>query len=322
MSAATTCIAGTAYALPATSRSVRELAAAGQLQSSAELLETFGFGQVHVATAETPFALALQAAEALLTERGVERDRVDLLLWAGTPAVAYAAGGAAADAPSALGTTRRFHYPAMRLQYELGLERADVLALDQLACSTLFGAMRVAKALCESEGLDRVLCVSSEFFPGAAGREAIFNCTTDAACAVLVERGGTAGRMVATGQASKGYYWDCDARRDEIVASYFPTARHVVADTLRRAGWQPGDVTWVIPHNVSLRSWEILLGLTGIPRDRLWSRNIARHGHSLAGDNFINLRDATDAGDIRPGDKLLLFSYGYGAHWHALAVEA
>jgi len=25
---------------------------------------------------------------------------------------------------------------------------------------------------------------------------------------------------------------------------------------------------------------------------------------------------------VRPGDRLLLFSYGYGAHWTALALEA
>ena len=95
-----------------------------------------------------------------------------------------------------------------------------------------------------------------------------------------------------------------------------------LCETLGSAGWSPNDVTWVMPHNVSVRSWEILLGLTGIPRERLWSRNVARIGHTLAGDNFINLRDAMDDGSVCPGDRLLLFSYGYGAHWTALAVEA
>jgi 3-hydroxy-3-methylglutaryl CoA synthase len=45
-------------------------------------------------------------------------------------------------------------------------------------------------------------------------------------------------------------------------------------------------------------------------------------GHTLAGDNFINLRDALDAEAVHRGDRLLLFSYGYGAHWTGLAVEA
>ena len=66
------------------------------------------------------------------------------------------------------------------------------------------------------------------------------------------------------------------------------------------------------------RSEKTVLGLTGIARERLWCRNIARVGHTLAGDNFINLRDAVSDGSVRPGDRLLLFSYGYGAHWTAL----
>jgi 3-hydroxy-3-methylglutaryl CoA synthase len=49
---------------------------------------------------------------------------------------------------------------------------------------------------------------------------------------------------------------------------------------------------------------------------------VARIGHTLAGDNFINLRDAIDDRSVRPGDRVLLFSYGYGAHWTALALEA
>jgi 3-hydroxy-3-methylglutaryl CoA synthase len=29
-----------------------------------------------------------------------------------------------------------------------------------------------------------------------------------------------------------------------------------------------------------------------------------------------------DSGCVKAGDRLLFFSYGYGAHWNALAVEA
>ncbi len=79
---------------------------------------------------------------------------------------------------------------------------------------------------------------------------------------------------------------------------------------------------WVIPHNVSERSWQILMGLAGLQNSRLWGDNIAEIGHTLAGDNFINLHDALEAGAVTPGERLLLFSYGYGAHWTGLAIEA
>ena len=322
MSSTTVGIGGISYALPAQRLSLGELDARGQLESDPTLLERFGFSQVYVAEEETPYSLALSAARALLDEHRVLPGEIDTLLYCGTPSVAFAPAGSAADAAGHISTTRRFQYPATRLQYDLALECASTVALDQLACTSLFAAVRMARALIHGGDARRVLCVSAEFFPACAGREAIYNCTADAGCAVLVEEAGERNRIVASTQITKGYYWDADALRNEIVASYFPTAKHVIAETLRRAGWTPNDISWVIPHNISVRSWEILLGLAGIPRERFWGRNIARIGHTLAGDNFINLRDAIDDGSVRPGDRLLLFAYGYGAHWTALALEA
>jgi len=301
---------------------LRELATLGQLVSDPSLLAQFGFDGVYVAETETPYELALVAASKLLSEQRVPPHRVDTLLYCGTSTLAFAPRGATSDAASRLATTRRFQYPSARLQYDLGLERASTIALDQLACTSLFAAVRLARTMIAAGEAQCVLCVSAEFFPECAGREAIFNCTADAGCAVLVEDGAERNRILLSAETTKGYYWDADVLRNEIIASYFPTAKHVIDDTLRRVGWSPADVTWVIPHNVSVRSWEILLGLTGIPRARLWDRNVARIGHTLAGDNFINLRDAIDDGSVRAGDRLLLFSYGYGAHWTALAVEA
>jgi 3-oxoacyl-[acyl-carrier-protein] synthase-3 len=319
----TPAIAGISYAFPEGSRTVSELASARQLTSSAETLESFGFGAVHVALTETPYELALTASKQLLDETGIDRESVGLLIYGGTPGtMSFATPDGAEAAAAELCTMSRFKYPASRLQYDLDLPNAWSFGIDQLACTTLLGAARIARSLCLTEGIERALCVSSEFFPIHAGREAIFNCTSDAACAVLIERDGVRNRLVSATNITKGYYWDVDSLRDEIVASYFPTARHAMLRTIADAGWEPADVDWIIPHNVSARSWEILSGLVRLPRARLFSQNIARHGHTLAGDNFINYRDALDGGCIRPGQRVLLFAYGFGAQWTGIAVEA
>ena len=316
-------IAGISYVFPACSRSVRQLAGDSMLESSAETLEAFGFSNVHVGTSETPYDLAREAASRLLAENSIEPDSVGLLIYGGTPGtMAFSTADKADSASAGFCTTDRFKYPSARLQYDLGLTSASVFGLDQLACTTLLGAVRIARSLCMTEGIERAVCVSSEFFPMHAGREAIFNCTSDAACAVLVEREGARNKLVSGSTVTKGYYWNTDAMRDEVVASYFPTARFVAARTIENAGWKPADVDWIMPHNVSMRSWQILSGLLRLPNAKLWSENIARHGHTLAGDNFINYRDALDAGAIEAGQRVLLFSYGFGAHWTGLAVEA
>src|SRR5690606_8137107 len=117
-------------------------------------------------------------------------------------------------------TVERFRFPSTRLQHDLGLENASVMALDQLACTGLFGAIRIARSLCTTEGIERVLCVSTGFVPPDAGRAATFTCTSDAACAVLVGSAGAQNRIISSRHVTKGYYWDRDAHamRDEIVA--------------------------------------------------------------------------------------------------------
>jgi len=310
------------YALASASRTVRELHAERALESSPELLERFGFGAVRVAESESPYELARRAAQRLITENDIDPLSIGAVIYGGAPsALSFVAPEDTIDHAMELCGPARFQYPGPRLQHDLGLLRASVIGLDQLACTTLFAAVRLARALCVSENVDRVLCVSSEFYPVAAGREAITNCTSDAACAVLVERDAPRNRVMSAVTVTKGYYWCADRMKDEVMASYFPTALHVIQQAVRNAGWSTTDVQWVVPHNVSRTSWEILLRLAGLPNARLWDDNIARIGHTLAGDNFINLRDALADGAIGPDERVLLFSYGYGAHWTALALE-
>ena len=168
------CISGIAYAYASASRSVRDLAGAGSLESDPDVLERFGFGRVNVAVEESPYQLAHAAASRLLAEQRVDPTTVGLLIYGGTPgAMAFAAATDSDAGAAALCTADRFRYPATRLQHELGLEGAAVLALDQLACTTLFGAIRVARAMMAAEGIERALCVASDFYPAHAGREAL-----------------------------------------------------------------------------------------------------------------------------------------------------
>jgi len=316
-------IRGVGYAFPAAHPSVRELAAQGRVASDPGLLEGFGFQRVHAALDETPWELACQAARQALDEAGWTASSVELLVYGGVGgATAFVSAPSEQESWASHRTTARFRYPGPRLQHELGLDRAQVLGVDQLACTTLFGAVRVARALCLAEGLGRALCVVADFFPRDAGREAVFNCTSDAAVAVLVERGTALNRILSHVQVTHGLYWDADALRSEMLSAYFPVAKDVIAKTVAGAGWRAEEVDWVLPHNVASRSWRILSALAGLGGARLWTENLARDGHTLAGDNFINLADARASGRVRPGEKLLLFSFGYGAHWTGMALEA
>jgi 3-oxoacyl-[acyl-carrier-protein] synthase-3 len=157
--------------------------------------------------------------------------------------------------------------------------------------------------------------------PAACKRELIYNVVSDGACAVLVEKASKRNRILAYRRITKGYYWDSVEQKNEIASAYFPTARTIVRDTLAQAKTVPSDVSCILPHNVSLRSWEILLGLLEINSEKLFSQNISRIGHVIAADNWINLKDAMASGTLRAGDRLLMFTFGFGGNWASMVLE-
>jgi 3-oxoacyl-[acyl-carrier-protein] synthase-3 len=168
----------------------------------------------------------------------------------------------------------------------------------------------------------RVVCVSSDVLPTGCKREMIYNVISDGACALLVEKADRPRNLIrAHRQITKGYYWDSITRKNEIAAAYFPTARTVIEDTLASGHTQMSEIAWILPHNVSARSWQILLGLLRTPGARLFTENIGKIAHVIAADNWINLNDATHLGKLNPGDRLLLFTFGFGANWACMLLE-
>jgi 3-oxoacyl-[acyl-carrier-protein] synthase-3 len=313
------------YYLPAAAPTLAELEHRGALRGPASTLAGFGFQHARVAESESHVDMAIHAVRALLEETNTSPDEIDLVLYAG----ALTSSSTMECAPSPAGTVLQmrdlmdfFKYPVSRLQSELDLANASVAGIDQQGCAAIFSSVRLARATLIAEADVRtVLCVSADRLPHGASREVVYNLVSDGACAMLLRRDADRNRIVATHQVTKGAFWDSGSLENEIIAAYFPTARTVIDDTLRKAGVTLNDIRWVIPHNVSLRSWEILLGLIGCPREKLFSENIGRVGHTIAADNFINLRDATDAGLLRKGDLLLLFTFGYGLNWSCMVLE-
>ncbi|HUQ82316.1 MAG TPA: 3-oxoacyl-[acyl-carrier-protein] synthase III C-terminal domain-containing protein [Gemmatimonadaceae bacterium] len=313
------------YWLPDHAPTLAELEQAGALRGPASTLASFGFERARVAQSESHVDMAVSAVTQLLRETGTSPDEIDLVLYAG----ALTSSSTMECAPAPAGSVLHmrdfmdfFKYPVSRLQSELDLANAAVAGIDQQGCAAIFSAVRLARATLLAEpDVRTVLCVSADRLPHGSSREVVYNLVSDGACAMLVRRGATQNRIVATHQVTKGAFWDSGSLENEIIAAYFPTARTVIEDTLRKAGITLDDVRWVIPHNVSLRSWEILLGLIGCPREKLFSQNIGRVGHTIAADNFINLRDATDGALIRKGDILLLFTFGYGLNWSCMVLE-
>jgi 3-oxoacyl-[acyl-carrier-protein] synthase-3 len=215
-----------------------------------------------------------------------------------------------------------FKFPGTRLQSALGLPRAPVIGVSQMASNAFHGCLRLARAILLAEpATDHILCVAADRFPSRANREIVYNLMSDGACAAVVSRRAGRSRILGLSHITRGVYWDGESSHDQLIAAYFPLARQAIEEACTAAGLKVKDLALLIPHNINGKSWEILGQILGIAPARVFTENIARIGHAVASDNLINYADALDAGRIREGDRVALFVTGFGAHWSCTVLE-
>ena len=313
--------------LPPHVATVGDLEQRGLLRGSADTLRSFGFETVHLASTESNLDMAIAAAEKLIEESKIDRDEIGMILYAAalnsSSTLWNGNGGSRPGSVLDLGNVHDlFKYPGSVVQTRLDLPNAAVVGINQVGCASIFAALRMSRALIATEDtLQAVLCVSADKFPTGQPRDLAYNLVSDGACAALVRRDAERNRIVECMQVTKGALWQSDEIENEIIAAYFPTAAALIERTLDKAGLTIDDIALVIPHNVSLRSWEILGRLIKCPADRIYTNNIAKVGHTIASDNLLNLRHATEAGLVEKGDFMLLFTFGYGSNWACMVVQ-
>ncbi len=293
--------------------SLDELHRGGLLTSAPEMLRDFGFEWCHVHDQPNATELMLDAARALLHQAPVEReDLAGLFVYSGLPS----AGPTSASDPISL-----FRYDLGRIRHELELDEVPVYRLSELGCCGLAATFNLAESVLRDSDRTCSIVLTGDCFGPDARREIMYNVMSDAASAILVHRSSDRNRFLASHEIVQSYYWDSPAHSDEILASYFPLAQRVIERALAKADTPMDRLRWIVPHNVSVRSWEILCGVLGFDPDRVWLSNIAKVGHTVSSDHVINLCDMQAEGAIEPGDRLLLFTFGFGASWSASVFE-
>ena len=315
-------LSGVAGILPRRQYDLGELAGAGLLSSSPEALAAFGFERAHLCD-ETcqPGEMALDAARTAMSDAGLQSHEVDVLVWASARSESHVCTASRAANTDAVGVMQGFRYSSAWLQNALDLHNAEVMAVAQQGCATMFAALRVARAILLAEPHRRhALCVGVDVLPPGAPRDILYNVVSDAACAVVVSRGCATEKWLGYRQLSRGYYWDPAACGPEIVAAYFPTAKAVIDQLLAEHGLRPCDIDAVVATGVNRSSWDILMRLVGIPEDRLF-RALPTFGHTIISDSFLYLEELRRLGQIQRGSRLLLFTYGFGSSWCGLLLE-
>ena len=235
-------ISRAAYKLPATRLDVEELERAGRTTSPAAVLRDFGFHYCYLCPPATELSdLVVESGRRVLQQAGSSEglDRVFLYSALGTEvsgqesAVSDLLRPADTDHSAEGNPLELFRYPAARAHHLLGLGQTPVMGLSQLGCSGLPAMVDMASRLLQTGEKASILCLAGDMLPPGGQREIMYNVMSDAAGALLVERGAARNRIVYFHERVQSYYWDTPEREQELLAAYFPMAQRVISACLR-----------------------------------------------------------------------------------------
>jgi len=89
---------------------------------------------------------------------------------------------------------------------------------------------------------------------------------------------------------------------------------------LEQGGQKADDVDLFIPHQANQRITEAVADRLNVDMSKVYS-NIAVHGNTSSASIPIALDECVEAGRIKPGDLVLMASFGGGVTWGAVLMR-
>ena len=194
----------------------------------------------------------------------------------------------------------------------------DVLVIGADTFSTIVNSNDRDTAVIFGDGAGAVVLRAGE--PAEAGALGPFDLGSDGELAdlITIPAGGSRQRASGVPAPHGDHYFVmqgklCFRHAVERMAS---SALAVLA----AADWAPADVDRFVGHQAN---WRILAALgerLGLPGDRVVS-NIDKVGNTAAASIPLAMADAVTAGVLRPGDRVLLSSFGGGLAWGSTVLR-
>jgi 3-oxoacyl-[acyl-carrier-protein] synthase-3 len=94
----------------------------------------------------------------------------------------------------------------------------------------------------------------------------------------------------------------------------------VSREVLQQAGVKSEDISLFIPHQANQRITEAVADRLNVDMSRVYS-NIAVHGNTSSASIPIALDECVEAARIKPGDLVLMASFGGGVTWGAVLMR-
>ena len=289
------------------------------------IVERTGIHARHIAgDGETTRSLGAEAARRALADAGIAASEVDMVI-------------VATSTPD-----NTFPATAAQIQKDLGITQGAAFDL-QAVCSGFVYAMTTADSLIRCEQASCALVIGSETFSRILDWSDRTTCVLfgDGAGAVVLkagegqggndDRGILASRIRADGRYHDKLYVDGGPSSTKTVGHLRMEGREVfkhavvniasvMEETIAKAGLQPQDIDWFVPHQANRRILEGTARKLGISEDRIVI-TLDRHGNTSAASIPLALDAAVKDGRIKKGDLILLEAMGGGFTWGAILAR-
>jgi len=223
-----------------------------------------------------------------------------------------------------------FPSTACLVQHKLGMK--NVWGFDlSAACSAFVYALQTGAQFVATGAHKKVLVI------GADVMTSILDYTDRATCILFGDGAGAAVLGASDTAGFDSWVIGADGRQSELIycspdpddglprlrmdgGETFKSATRVMEEASLRAcsiaGVTPDQLALVVPHQANVRIVEAVARRLGIPMDK-FSLNLDRYGNTSSASIPLALEEASGAGRLSPGDRVLLVGFGSGLTWGA-----
>jgi 3-oxoacyl-[acyl-carrier-protein] synthase-3 len=300
---------------------VAELAATGVESSDDWIVERTGIRARHFAD-DGMFSsdLAVVAAKNALDAAGITAQDIDLIIVAtSTPDMVF---------PST----------ACIVQNKLGAAGGAAFDLQAVCCGFVY-ALSVADAMIKTGAANKALVIGAEVFSRILDFTDRTTCVLfgDGAGAVVLEASDTPGILASDLHADgkhvgilcvPGHVSGGKVMGDPLLKmdgqAVFKLAVGVLEDAARaalaKADLTAADIDWLIPHQANIRIMQSTARKLKLPMDKVVV-TVDQHGNTSAASIPLALDTAVRAGQVKPGQTLMLEGVGGGFTWGAVVLK-
>lgn len=298
-------IAGTGSAVPAKIVTNQDIVSSGVSVNADWIVENLGIHERHIAVEETGTELAARAGLAAIENAGIDKEEVSLILLA------------------TITPDRKAPSTACLAKHKMGITNLAPAFDISAACSGFMYALTLAGNMIRSGAHKNALIICVDRMSTITDwkrRDCIF--FGDGAAAVMLTESNYENSLFEarifsnTGFTDGATVFEGDTAFTMDAHAVYAAASSVlpgsIVSVLLRCGLSEEDITWVIPHQPSIRILKKMADQLGIPFEKV-CHNMERYANTSGVSIPLLLDEVRRSGKLKK-DDLIAFA-GVGAGW-------